>query len=65
MKTKLIEIPDQEYVYYIVDNHSKWATVMIKPLYWLELYKIIDLNKYGYYLTPEEAEKHLYKNKIK
>lgn len=65
MKTKLIEIPDQEMVYYIVDNHSKYATVMSKPLDWLELYKIQDLNKYRYYLTSEEAEKHLYKNKIK
>ena len=65
MKTKKIEIPDQEMVYYIVDNHSEYATVFSKPLYWLELYKIIDLNKYGYYLTPEEAEKHLDKNKIK
>ena len=65
MKTKLIEIPDQEMVYYIVDNHSEYATVFLKPLYWLELYKIIDLNKYGYYLTLEEAEKHLDKNKIK
>lgn len=65
MKTKLIEIPDQEMVYYIVDNHSEYATVFLKPLEWLELYKIQDLNKYGYYLTPEEAEKHLDKNKIK
>ena len=65
MKTKLIEIPNQEYVYYIVDNHSEYATVFSKPLEWLELYKIIDLNKYGYYLTPEAAEKHLDKNKIK
>lgn len=65
MKIKTIEIPDQEMVYYIVDNHSEYATVFLKPLAWLELYKIQDLNKYGYYLTPEEAEKHLDKNKIK
>lgn len=65
MKTKTIKIPDQELVYYIVDNYSEYATVMSKPLDWLELYKIIDLNKYGYYLTPEEAERHLNKNKIK
>ena len=65
MKTKLIEIPDQELIYYIVDNHSKWAMVMSKPLDWLELYKIKDMNKYGYYLTPEEAEKHISYDNIK
>lgn len=59
MKTKLIEIPDQELVYYIVDNYSEYATVFSKPLDWLELYKIKDLNKYGYYLTPEEAQRHI------
>ena len=59
MKTKLIEIPDQELIYYIVDNHSKYAMVTDKPIEFLALYEIEDLEKYGYYLTEEEAEKHI------
>lgn len=60
MKTKTIKIPDQEEVYYIIDNYSKHAGITSKPITWLKLYELENLNAYGYYLSREEAKKHLF-----
>ena len=46
-----------EYVYFIVDKGTKYAMAMPKRTDELPLYKLRDLEKYGYYLSKEEAEK--------
>ena len=52
-------VPPSEHVYFIVDKGTKYAMVMPKRTDELPLYKLRDLEKYGYYLSKEEAEKHL------
>lgn len=61
MKTKTIKIPDQEIIYYILFDYTKQPTIHSKPLKWLMLYELEDLNKYGYYLTKKEAEENILK----
>ena len=48
-----------EHVYFIVDKGTKYAMAMPKRTDELPLYKLRDLEKYGYYLSKEEAEKAL------
>ena len=52
-------VPPSEHVYFIVDKGTKYAMAMPKRTDELPLYKLRDLEKYGYYLSKEEAEKHL------
>ena len=51
--------PPSEHVYFIVDKGTKYAMAMSKRTDELPLYKLRDLEKYGYYLSKEEAERHL------
>lgn len=48
-----------ETVWFIVDKNTKYAMAMPRQTDELPLYMLKDLNKYGYYKTKEEAEKHL------
>ena len=50
-------VPPSEHVYFIVDKGTKYAMAMPKRTDELPLYKLRDLEKYGYYLSKEEAEK--------
>ena len=52
-------VPPSEHVYFIVDKGTKYAMAMPKRTDELPLYKLRELEKYGYYLSKEEAEKHL------
>ena len=52
-------VPPSEHVYFIVDKGTKYAMAMPKRTDELPLYKLRDLEKYGYYLSKEEAEKAL------
>ena len=54
-------VPPSEHVYFIVDKGTKYAMAMPKRTDELPLYKLRDLEKYGYYLSKEEAEKALHK----
>lgn len=46
-------------VYYIIDKRTPYAFVSNKKINELCLFELMDLNKYGYYLSQEEAEEHL------
>ena len=46
-----------DYVYYIVDKNSKYATVMKRNIRDLRIYKIEGINKKGYYFSTEELAK--------
>lgn len=52
-------VPPYEHVYFIVDKGTKYAMAMPKRTDELPLYKLRDLETYGYYLSKEEAERHL------
>ena len=57
--SKNVFVPPSEHVYFIVDKGTKYAMAMPKRTDELQLYKLRDLEKYGYYLSKEEAERHL------
>ncbi len=51
--------PPCDSVWFIVDKNTKYAMAMPRKIDELPLYMLRDLEKYGYYETKEEAEKHL------
>ena len=46
-----------DYVYYIVDKKSKYATVMKRNIRDLTIYEIEGSDKKGYYFSTEERAK--------
>lgn len=46
-----------DYVYYIVDKNSKYATVMKRNIRDLTIYEIEGIDKKGYYFSTEELAK--------
>lgn len=57
-KADFVELPCKT-VYYIMDKHSLCPIVMSKPIEYLRVYEVMNLEYYGYYKTQEEAEKKL------
>lgn len=55
----VVVLPKKGKIYFICDKYSKYATVLSEDIEGLELFKIRNLKKYGYFLTKEEAEKAL------
>ena len=46
-----------DYVYYIVDKNSKYATVMKRNIRDLTIYEIEGIDKKGYYFSTEDLAK--------